>query len=77
VNGDFARLQTVSLRYSFSHNVIEKLKINSLSLMGTANNVWLIYADKRLYGQDPEFFNSGGVAQPLSKQFTFTLQVGF
>ncbi|MEO6819499.1 MAG: SusC/RagA family TonB-linked outer membrane protein [Ginsengibacter sp.] len=77
VNGDFVRLQTVSLRYAFSNKIVDRLKLSSLSVMGAANNLWLIASDKRLFGQDPEFFNSGGVAQPVSKQFTFTLQVGF
>jgi hypothetical protein len=40
-------------------------------------NPWLIYADKRLNGQDPEFVNSGGVALPIAKQYTLTLKMGF
>jgi hypothetical protein len=41
-----------------------------------ANNLWLIYADKRLNGQDPEFFSSGGVAMPIPRQLTLSLKVG-
>jgi len=41
-----------------------------------ATNLFLIYSDKKLNGQDPEFFNTGGVAVPMPKQFTFTLRVG-
>ena len=29
-----------------------------------------------LLGQDPEFFNTGGVAVPVPKQFTLTLRLG-
>jgi len=36
----------------------------------------VIYADKKLNGQDPEFFNTGGVASPVPKQFTLTLRLG-
>jgi hypothetical protein len=43
---------------------------------GAATNMWLIYSDKKLRGQDPEFFNSGGVAQPIQKQVTVSLKVG-
>jgi hypothetical protein len=43
---------------------------------GAANNMWLIYSDKKLKGQDPEFFNAGGVAQPIQKQFTLSVKVG-
>jgi hypothetical protein len=41
------------------------------------NNLWLIYSDPDLHGQDPEFFNAGGVALPINKQFTLSLKVGF
>ena len=41
-----------------------------------ATNLCLLYADSKLNGQDPEFFNTGGVAVPLAKQFTFTLRIG-
>jgi hypothetical protein len=40
-------------------------------------NPCLLYADKKLNGQDPEFINSGGVAAPISKQFTATVRLGF
>ncbi len=76
--GDFMRLKNVSLTYTLPSNVIDKMKIfNSLSLTFAATNLCLIYADKKLNGQDPEFFNSGGVAQPLQRQFTLSLNVGF
>jgi hypothetical protein len=39
--------------------------------------MWLIYSDKKLNGQDPEFIRSGGVAMPMPKQFTMTLRAGF
>ena len=47
------------------------------SLTVAGSNLWLIYADKKLNGQDPEFYNTGGVAQPLSRQFTIALNIGF
>jgi hypothetical protein len=43
--------------------------------MLTGTNLLLLYADKRLYGQDPEFFTSGGVAMPVPKQITATLKI--
>lgn len=50
--------------------------MNSLSFQVVANNPWLLYADKKLQGQDPEFFNTGGVAQPVQKQITLSVRVG-
>jgi hypothetical protein len=52
-----------------------KIKTASISLVG--NNIALLYSDSRLNGQDPEFFASGGVALPLSKDYTFSLKLGF
>jgi hypothetical protein len=47
-----------------------------MSVKLQATNPFLIYADKKLNGQDPEFFNSGGVAVPMARQFTLTLRLG-
>ncbi|MBQ0043393.1 MAG: SusC/RagA family protein, partial [Bacteroidales bacterium] len=74
--GDFIRLKEVSLSYDFPKSIVEKMKLSGLSLKVQATNLCLLYADKKLNGQDPEFFNTGGVAVPLPKQFTFTLKIG-
>ncbi len=75
-DGGFIRLKDVSLTYDFNPQLIRKIGLNSASLKLDATNLVLLYADKKLNGQDPEFVNSGGVATPLSKQFTFTLRLG-
>jgi hypothetical protein len=74
--GDFIRMKEISLGYEFPKSLISPLKLNNLSLKLQATNLFLIYADKKLNGQDPEFFNTGGVAVPLPKQFTLTLRFG-
>ena len=74
--GDFIRMKEISLGYDFPKGITEKLTVNSLSLKLQATNLFLIYADKKLNGQDPEFYNTGGVAMPLPKQFTLTLRLG-
>ena len=74
--GDFIRLKEISLAYDFPKSVTEKLHVGSLGLKVQATNLFLVYADKKLNGQDPEFFNTGGVAVPLPKQFTLTLKIG-
>ena len=55
---------------------IHTLKLTDLSLKVQATNLFLIYADDKLNGQDPEFFNAGGVASPVPRQFTITLRLG-
>ncbi|WP_345160166.1 SusC/RagA family TonB-linked outer membrane protein [Pontibacter saemangeumensis] len=76
VDGDFVRLKQVSLSYILPANRVNTIGLNSLSLSLVANNLWLIYADDRLNGQDPEFFGSGGVAMPVPRQFTLSLKAG-
>ena len=74
--GDFVRLKEVSLSYDFPGKVAKKLGMSTLGMKVQATNLFLLYADSKLNGQDPEFFNTGGVAVPLAKQFTFTLRIG-
>lgn len=75
--GDFIRMKEISLSYDFPKSIYSLVGMNKLSLKLQATNLFLIYADKKLNGQDPEFFNSGGVATPVPKQFTMTLRLGF
>ncbi len=74
--GDFVRLKEISVAYNFPKSLISKFRLNSLSLKAQATNLFLLYADKKLNGQDPEFLNAGGVASPIPKQWTLTLRVG-
>jgi TonB-linked SusC/RagA family outer membrane protein len=76
-SGSFIRLKTVSVSYFLSPEIVNQFGFKNASLSLVANNVWLIYADKKLNGQDPEFFGSGGVALPIPRQFTASLKVGF
>ena len=65
--GDFIRMKEISLGYEFPSNIIQALRVSNLSLKLQATNLFLLYADKKLNGQDPEFFNTGGVAAPVPK----------
>lgn len=62
--GDFIRMKEISLGYNFPKELINHIGVNTLSLKLQATNLFLFYADKKLNGQDPEFFNTGGVAAP-------------
>ncbi|MBE6181754.1 MAG: SusC/RagA family TonB-linked outer membrane protein [Rikenellaceae bacterium] len=74
--GDFIRLKELSLSYDFPKALISKIRLASLSLKLQVTNLCLLYADKKLNGQDPEFYNTGGVAAPVPRQFTLTLRIG-
>ncbi|MDR1882359.1 MAG: SusC/RagA family TonB-linked outer membrane protein [Prevotella sp.] len=76
--GDFFRLKTLSLAYNIPKSILNQTKvINQATVSLSTNNLWMIYSDKKLNGQDPEFYNAGGVAQPLQRQYIISLKVGF
>ena len=74
--GDFVRLKEVSVSYDFPKKVAQMLRLGTLSLKLQATNLFLLYSDSKLNGQDPEFFNTGGVAVPMPKQVTMSLKIG-
>ncbi|MGO4288311.1 SusC/RagA family TonB-linked outer membrane protein [Chitinophaga sp. RAB17] len=74
-DGGFVRLKTVTLSYQLPLPLLSRIGLKGGSVTATGNNLWLIYADPRLHGQDPEFYNTGGVALPVNKQVTFSLRV--
>lgn len=75
--GDFIRLKEITISYTLDKKLSQKLGMSNLELRGVASNIWLIYADKKLNGQDPEFTRSGGVAMPMPTQITCSLRAGF
>ena len=69
-------LEKMAFDADFRKEVLDQLRLNNLTLRLQASNPFLIYSDKRLNGQDPEFFRSGGVAYPITTQYTLTINVG-
>ncbi|WP_432712070.1 SusC/RagA family TonB-linked outer membrane protein [Pedobacter sp.] len=76
-DGGFVRMKQIILSYNAPAAFSKKLGLTNSSLSVVGNNLFLIYSDKKLNGQDPEFFGSGGVAMPIPRQFTLSLKVGF
>jgi TonB-linked SusC/RagA family outer membrane protein len=77
VNGDYVRLRSIVLTYQLPAAVLKPIGFKSGSISLTGSNLWLIYSDRRLEGQDPEFFAAGGVALPVPKQVVASLKIGF
>ncbi|MEJ5994777.1 SusC/RagA family TonB-linked outer membrane protein [Pedobacter sp. Du54] len=75
--GDYIKLRQISLSYNIPKSIYTKLKMTGASVSLVGNNLLLLYSDKRLNGQDPEFYATGGVALPVSRQYTLSLKVGF
>lgn len=76
-DGGFARLKQVMLFYQLPKIWASAIGASNASVGVVGNNVWLIYSDKRLNGQDPEFFGAGGVAMPIPRQYSLSLKVAF
>ncbi len=76
VSGDYIKLSSLTLSYSLPKALYSRWGLTQASFTVAANNIWTLYADKRLNGQDPEFMASGGVALPQPKQVTLSLKIG-
>jgi hypothetical protein len=66
----------VTVNYQLPQSIADHIGFRNAGISVTGNNLWLIYSDNRLHGQDPEFFNTGGVALPINKQITLSLKLG-
>ncbi|MBO9674193.1 MAG: SusC/RagA family TonB-linked outer membrane protein [Sphingobacteriaceae bacterium] len=76
-DGGFARLKQVMFIYQLPKEWAKRIGATNGSIGLAGNNIWLIYSDKRLNGQDPEFFGAGGVALPIPRQYSLSLKLGF
>lgn len=76
-DGSFVRMKNISLAYTVPENFLKKIRLHSMNLNLNLTNPFLLYSDKKLKGQDPEYYKSGGVSMPTPKQYTITLNVGF
>ncbi|MBT1689123.1 SusC/RagA family TonB-linked outer membrane protein [Dawidia soli] len=76
-DGSYVRLRTVNVAYTVPKAVLSRFYVKSMTISGLVQNPWLIYADDKLNGVDPEFYSSGGVAQPITRQYTLSLNLGF
>ncbi|HNP18836.1 MAG TPA: SusC/RagA family TonB-linked outer membrane protein [Fulvivirga sp.] len=75
-DGDYIRLKNVSLSYNIPSKLLTRVGLSSASCSIEGQNLYLLYSDKKLNGQDPEFFTTGGVALPQPKLITFSLNIG-
>lgn len=78
VSGDFLRLRTAYLRYSFPEKICRALRLQSINMRLEGNNLWLI-SSKKLNGQDPEQLGMGsiGLTTPPVASFSFGLDITF
>ncbi|MDR2273019.1 MAG: SusC/RagA family TonB-linked outer membrane protein [Sphingobacterium sp.] len=75
--GDYIRLSQISFGYNIPKEIVSRIKFRTAQLNLVGNNLWLLHADKKLNGVDPEFYSNGGVALPVPKQITLSVKLGF
>ncbi len=73
-DGGFIRMKQITFGYNLPKSLAERMGFKNLTLNAVSNNPFIIYADKKLNGQDPEFYGSGGVALPIPKQYTLSIK---
>eukprot|EP01029_Cantina_marsupialis_P025443 TRINITY_DN673_c0_g2_i1.p1 TRINITY_DN673_c0_g2~~TRINITY_DN673_c0_g2_i1.p1 ORF type:complete len:1220 (+),score=191.72 TRINITY_DN673_c0_g2_i1:3859-7518(+) len=76
-DGSFIRLKTISLGYNVPKTFANRMGIQNARISLQAQNIGLLYSDSKLNGLDPEFYRSGGVALPVPRTYTFSLNIGF
>ncbi|MDM1293527.1 SusC/RagA family TonB-linked outer membrane protein [Sphingobacterium sp. N143] len=75
--GDYIRLSQISIGYNVPKELVSRIKFRTAQFNLVGNNLWLLHADKKLNGVDPEFYSNGGVALPVPKQVTLSVKLGF
>jgi TonB-linked SusC/RagA family outer membrane protein len=76
-DGTYVRLKSVRVSYNLPANFIHAIRANTAQISVEGQNLALIYSDKKLNGQDPEFFSAGGVALPQPRLITTSISIGF
>lgn len=74
VSGNFFRCRNVSLIYTFPMKVLKHIGVSGLSMSLNITNPFTICSSK-LQGQDPEIESTGTVALPITKTYSFSLNL--
>jgi hypothetical protein len=76
-DGTYLRLKSMRLGYTLPASWAKKIRATNAQVSVEGQNLTLLYSDKKLNGQDPEFFQAGGVALPQPRLITTALTIGF
>jgi hypothetical protein len=76
-DGTYVRLKSVRLSYTMPGTLVRKIGASTAQISIEGQNLFLLYSDRKLNGQDPEFFQAGGVALPQPKLITTAITIGF
>ena len=70
-NGSYWKISSVTMMYAVPEKLVHRIGASSLGLSFTANNLWIITAYKGLNPETP------GAVYPMSRNFSFGLNIGF
>lgn len=76
-DGSFVRLKNIGVVYQLPKSWLDSMNLSSANLKFQAYNIALLYSDKKLNGVDPEFFQSGGISLPMSRTYSFSVNLAF
>lgn len=76
VNASFLRCRTVNIFYRLSSGICRQAGVKGVNIGGAISNPFTI-ASKKLLGQDPETLGTGSTALPVTRSYSFTLNVMF
>ena len=70
-NCSYWKISSMTLTYSLPDKVVQRMGVSSLGVNFTANNLWMITS---FSGMNPE---TPGAVYPMSRSFSFGLNIGF
>lgn len=70
-NASYWKISGITLTYSFPERIYKKMRMTGLGLSFTANNLWIVSGYS---GMNPE---TPGAVYPMSRSFSFGLNLGF
>lgn len=76
-DGTYVRMKSIRMSYLLPGRFVKRIGANSGQIAIEGQNLFLLYSDDKLNGQDPEFFSSGGVALPQPPLITTSISIGF
>ncbi|MEZ7884651.1 MAG: SusC/RagA family TonB-linked outer membrane protein, partial [Bacteroidales bacterium] len=76
VSADHVRLRTASIRYQIPENLCKKAGLGNAYVKFEGNNL-LLFASKKLRGQDPDQISLGGQTSPLLPSYSVSIDITF
>ncbi|MCH5319625.1 MAG: TonB-dependent receptor [Paramuribaculum sp.] len=77
INAQYIRLKNMTIGYDFKHMLLKKTKwLSKLNLSLTGYNL-LTFSPAKKWGFDPETGSSDGYSYPVSRVYTFSVNIGF